>query len=451
MQATPPESNRTTYLKFLVPSLIGVFVFLFPVRQDGVLTIPMGVAAGWLSERFSPYMDWIVLGIVAVSAAASLWVTSRPAAESRGSRMRQIFAVNRLWLVLRIIGLIMAVLIVSKTGPELIWSDQTGGLVVSELAPLIIPILFIASFLMPLLTDYGLMELIGTLLSRVFRRLFLLPGRACIDALASWMAAAPVGVMITSQQYESGNYSGREAAVIATNFSVVSVAFCLIVAQFVGLEHIFFQYYLTVVVCGLVAAMITPRIPPLSRIPDDYSEAGQQLHEELDAGEGLLRAGLDRALTKARAAPGVTQVLSNGVHNLADIWFGLMPPLIAIGTTGLIVAEYTPLFTWLSYPFIYVLQLMQIPEASAAAPALLVGFADMFLPAVLAKPIESEMTRFVIASVSITQLIYMTEVGVMILKTRIPLNILNLMQVFLLRTLITLPIAAAIAHFLIYR
>ena len=95
-------------------------------------------------------------------------------------------------------------------------------------------------------------------------------------------------------------------------------------------------------------------------------------------------------------------------------------------------------------------ELLQLPEATSAAPALLVGFADMFLPAVLAKDIDSELTRFVIISVSITQLIYLSDVGFLILKTRIPVNFLDLVVVFLLRTLITLPIIAAIAHWVVF-
>jgi nucleoside recognition membrane protein YjiH len=38
----------------------------------------------------------------------------------------------------------------------------------------------------------------------------------------------------------------------------------------------------------------------------------------------------------------------------------------------------------------------------------------------------------------------------MILKTRIPLNFLDLVVIFLLRTLINLPIIAAIAHWLVF-
>ena len=127
-----------------------------------------------------------------------------------------------------------------------------------------------------------------------------------------------------------------------------------------------------------------------------------------------------------------------------------MPPLVGIGTLGLVIAEYTPVFTWLSYPLIPLLELMQLPEAAAAAPAFLVGFAEMFLPAVLASNIESELTRFVVISVSISQLIYMSEVGVLIMKTRIPLNFGRLVQIFLIRTAITLPVAVVAAHWFVF-
>jgi nucleoside recognition membrane protein YjiH len=410
----------------------------------------MAVLSGWLTDALEKQIPAIILGVVALSALLSLWYSIGPGkAPNKVGRIRSIFRVSNGWLILRIVGFVIATLIFFRLGPQFIWSSQTGHIVLYDLAKAILTIFIFASFLLPLLTDYGLMELVGTLLSRVFKKLFLLPGRSCIDALASWMAAAPVGVLITSQQYDSGNYSGREAAVIATNFSVVSIPFCVIVADFSGMGHLFVEYYLTVVVAGLTAALITPRIPPLSRIPDTYSAAGRQLHEEETGQDGLWRAGLTAAKEKAQGAAGFKSYVHNSLHNLFDIWFGLMPPLIAIGTLGLVVAEYTPLFEWLSYPLVPLLELAQLPEASKAAPALIVGITDMFLPAVLATGIDSELTRFVVIVVSISQLIYMTEVGVLILKTAIPLTFINLLQMFLLRTAISLPIAIAAGHLII--
>lgn len=49
-----------------------------------------------------------------------------------------------------------------------------------------------------------------------------------------------------------------------------------------------------------------------------------------------------------------------------------------------------------------------------------------------------------------TQLVYMSEVGVLILRSNLPLNLLDLVLVFIIRTLITLPIIAFMAHFLFF-
>ena len=312
-------------LRFLLPSVLGAFFFLLPVRHEGGWTIPMGVLSDLLTDRVGHYMPAVVLLIVIVSAVMTTWYSLiRPPPADGYSGLRRIFFVGRSWLFLRLLGSTFTVLIFFQLGPEFIWADATGHVVLYDLATAIVTIFIFASLLLPLLTDFGLMELIGTVFRNLFQKLFRLPGRSCVDAVASWMAASAVGVMITSIQYERGYYSGREAAVIATNFSVVSLPFCLVVAQFSGLDHLFFQYYLSVVVAGLIAAMIMPRIPPLSRKADSYSEAGNQIEEEVSHGEGLFRSGLRKAVAKAQTAPGPKAYLRSSVEVLFDIWFGLM-------------------------------------------------------------------------------------------------------------------------------
>ncbi len=148
--------------------------------------------------------------------------------------------------------------------------------------------------------------------------------------------------------------------------------------------------------------------------------------------------------------PSTATVFKNSLINLIYVYIGLVPAIFALGTVGLMLTEYTPIFTWLSKPLVPYLELLQIPEAAKAAPAMLVGFADMFLPALVGKSIETELTRFVIGVVSIAQIIYLSEVGVLILKSKIRLNILEIFIVFLLRILIALPIVSLIAHW-IYR
>ena len=431
-------------IKFAVPSLLGAFFFLFPIRSDKAITIPIGWLSDSLQQLLSASLAHIVIGVCVISVSLTLWFTLRKESKFLGDFAAP-FKTSLIWFALRTLGLLFGLLIFFSIGPEYVWSANTGQVVLNDLAKPIFAIFLVAGLLLPLLTDYGLMELLGTLFSRAFRALFTLPGRASIDALASWMGSAPVGVLITSQQYSKGYYSGREAAVIATNFSVVSLPFCLLVANVIGIGHLFIPYYVAVVLAGLVAAMIIPRIWPLRSMQDSYSEAGKQLHEE-STDSSLIRAGLTKAKRKAQTGPTPRVFIKNGLLNVFDIWFGLMPPLLFIATLGLIIAEYTPILVWISYPLVPLLQLLQVPEASAAAPAFFAGFADMFLPAVLGKNIDSELTRFVIAGVSITQLVYMSEVGLLLLKSAIPIRFRDLIAIFCLRTLVSLPIVAGIAH-----
>ena len=53
---------------------------------------------------------------------------------------------------------------------------------------------------------------------------------------------------------------------------------------------------------------------------------------------------------------------------------------------------------------------------------------------------------FVIASVSVCQLIYLSEVGALLLASKIPVNLKELFIIFIQRTLVTLPVIALIAH-----
>ena len=295
------------------------------------------------------------------------------------------------------------------------------------------------------------MEFIGTLLKRIFRRMFTLPGRSAIDAMASWMSSAPVGVLITIQQYVSGYYTGREAAVIATNFSLVSVPFALLVAKTVGMDHRFPEYYLAVAVTGVITAMIMPRIPPLSRFEDTPHDTLHPMREREGDGEGsLLAKAVRQAATRAKSSLPLKQQFRVSAGNILDIWFGLVPAVIAIGGAGLIIAKYTPILGWLAAPLVPVLELLGLPEATAAAPALLAGFLDMFLPSLLASDIEAEVTRFVVGVLSVTQLIYMSEIGILMIKCEIPLKLRHLAAVFLLRTAIGLPIVVLFAKLIGY-
>ena len=283
------------------------------------------------------------------------------------------------------------------------------------------------------------------------RPVFKLPGRSSIDCITSWLGDGTLGIMLTNKQYEDGFYTEREAATISTTFSAVSITFSLVVINTVGLGNMFVPFYLTVTFAGIVAAVIVPRIYPLSKKKDTYYNGETtKIDESIPEGHTSLSWGYEQAITKARKNSSIKEFFVDGSKNVLDMWIGVLPVVMCMATIALIIATYTPLFRILGLPFVPILQLLQVPEALQASQTLVVGFADMLLPSVVASTtITSEMTRFIVAAVSVTQLVYMSEVGGVLLGSKIPINIKELIIIFIERTLITLPVIVLIAN-LIY-
>lgn len=450
--------SASTWLLFLIPSILGILLFLVPVpvlndEGDTEWMVTIAVLANWVAAKIETFVPWILLVLLTIAALGSiLSIAKKPNEEADAPFFDKLFNVNLFWTITRIVAAIFAFMVLFQMGPEAVWSDDTGGMLLAGdgLLSFLFTIFLFAGLLLPLLMNFGLLEFFGTMMVKIMRPLFRLPGRSSIDALASWVGDGTIGVLLTNKQYVDNKYTQREAAIIGTTFSVVSITFAIVVIGEIGLASYFLPYYGTVILTGVILALIMPRIYPLSRKPTTFIDGTPQesQSEEVPKGYNVATHGMEKALEKANRNRSITEFFKDGFKNVLDMWIGVAPVVMAFGTIALILAEYTSTFTVLGTPFEPYLNLLGIPEAAEAAQLMVIGFADMFLPAILGAGIESEMTRFVVATMSVTQLIYMSEVGGLLLGSKIPVNILDLIVIFLLRTIIALPIVAGVAHLL---
>nr|WP_167958787.1 YjiH family protein [Anaerosporobacter faecicola] len=432
-----------------------MILFMCPIIQEGKVTIPIAVLSGLLEGWIAPYIQWILLAILTISfggaVAWKLMGMEKKKGKQKKSLLQNLFQVSPLWLVARGIAFLFGLLVIFGGDKNAISSGDTGALVFYDLLPILFTIFFLAGILLPLLLNFGLLEFSGALLIKVMRPVFGLPGRAAIDAIASWLGDGTIGVLLTSKQYEEGFYTEREACVIGTNFSLVSITFSLVVINTVGLPHMFIPFYLTITFACIVVAILLPKIPPLSKKKDCYVDGSHSNdREELPAHTSSLRYGIERALEKVSGLPMMKSIFVDGFHNVIDMWIGVIPVVMTVGTIALVIAEYTPVFKILGLPFIPILKLLQVPEAVAASQTLFAGFADMLLPSVLIANVSNDMTRFIVAAVSVCQLIYLSEVGALLLASKIPVNLKEIFILFIERTIITLPIIVVVARVFIF-
>ncbi|MFQ9892822.1 MAG: YjiH family protein [Emergencia sp.] len=447
--------NRSKLLaRFLVPSIVGIILFMIPVKYGGEWTICVKILADMIGSALGNILPGLCVAIITISAIMSVIALSKPKFITGNAILNDTFSTSLIWVIIRVIGAIFIWLVFLGVGEggtgfvSMITDGGAGGFVLSDLLTVLVIIFAIAGLLLPLLLDFGLLEFVGALLTKVMRPLFKIPGRAAVDCFTSWIGDGTLGVMLTCNQYESGYYSAREASVIATTFSAVSITFSIVVLAQVDLMEYFGVYYLLICLIGIVCAIISPRIPPLSRKKDDYLVEGKAMPETIPPQyKNSLDYGTDLALKKSAEFKGIGQFLENGLKNSVGMWFGVLPTVMAIGTITLMLANNTPIFEYLGKPFLPLLELLQVPEAAEASKTMIVGFTDMFTPSIIAaESITSAMTKFIIAVVSVTQLIYLSEVGGLILGSKLPVKLWELFVIFLERTIISLVIVCPLAH-----
>ena len=436
-------------LKFAIPSLLGAALFLIPMKINGKFVLGVSILCDIIQGWMNPFVDMLALILLGTSAIVPILTKIfKPGIIMNRKTMRSLFDVSYVIIAVRAVGFAYLVCYLFKVGPEFIWSDTTGG-EAYNIVSTILTLMVGTSLLISLLTDFGIMDYAGILVRRFMRPLFTLPGRASLDCIASWVGSSLTGALLTSTQYKDGYYTKREACVIMTCFSTAAFSFIFILTRVCGLEAYFLPSVLTIYAAVIPCAILLPRVYPLSKQKDEYSKEQPKIREEIPQGMSKSRWALQCAVEKADEMT-VKKFLIKGVQTIASVWFDVLPMVMFVAATGMIVNEYTPVFRIVTMPFVPLLNLMGFAEAEVAAPMLLTGFLDQFLPVAMAGAITAIDTRFFVFCMAIAQIIYLSEIGVMMIRSKLDFNLGKIFLVFLERTLLSMPIIWILTRLLIH-
>lgn len=450
MEQTVSDAPRTlgVYLKLIFGSMFGICFFMLPFFWDGELTLPIALVQKVISAPFEIVLPVVVVGLMILSGFASLVATATGGA-GLNSYLKNVFVTSWMSVGFRIAGAIIAVCAYGHFGHEALCGEYTGEIIIILLMPSLLVIFFLATTMLPFLLDFGGVEFIGVYLQKIFKGLFRLPGRASVLSLTSFIGSGTNGIIAAELDYKKGMYTGREAALICLGFGTISLPAVFVYTTAIGgLEVAHFLYFtLTLFIVGAVSTMVIARVPPLALKRDEYFEGKKNpLIDQGNEGKSRFEIARDLAYTKAERAPGLGKILKDGVLTTFELYMSVFPLIVLIGTLALIATEYSPLFQWIATPIAPLLQAIGLPEAQSAAPAFLTGFADLLLPFLAAENIDSQLTKFVMCITGTITVICMSETGAILLKSSIPVNFMDLLLVFLLKTAVSVPIALAMGR-----
>lgn len=451
------KSRNIGLLKTLFFSAIAVFVFFIPVTIGENTDIVFGIIYNFFKNILGNVGLWAVALVIMSNGILSVYGKFFAKKESTLGEYYSGDSVVHPFLYLIggffIVMYSLSVTVSGFTAPEWLVSSATGGTVIPAIVLAVAWIIPVGAFFMPFLLNYGAIDFVGSLLEPFMRPVFKVPGCSAVDAMASFVSSSSVAVLITNKLYKSNVYTQKEATIIATGFSAVSVGFGYMVIKTAGLSEYFLSiYFISLVIAFLVSAIVC-RIPPISKKSNIYFDGREQdlniIKKQSKIKENLLKKGADRAIKRAYFAKSITKEIKSSLIDGYLVFPKVLSLLTVIGIMGLIVAEYTPFFNWIGAIFVPLLQLLQVPNAAEIAPSFPIGIAEMFLPVLLiADKVEllDMGAKFMVATVSMVQILFFSETIVVIMATKLPVRLSQIIIIFLERTIIAIPLAAIFMH-----
>ncbi|MFJ7665944.1 YjiH family protein [Lysinibacillus sp. NPDC097195] len=431
-----PHSKKSAIYKFFAFSLLGIFMFFISITLNGKKTIPLDHLVTYIRTQFSSIIVYYILIVVVAGAIypfyKKIWNRS---------------LVEMVISSLKIIGALASVLVVFNIGPSWLLAADMGPYWYNSLLTPIGVLVPIGAIFLAMLVGYGLLEFIGILVQPIMRPIWKTPGRSAIDAVASFVGSYSIGLLITNRIYKEGKYTTKEAVIIATGFSTVSVTFMIVVAKTLGLMDIWNLYFWVTFLVTFLVTAISVRIWPIRNMSTDYYKQMDGDEEKIVKGKRLQCAWRE-ALQTAENAPKLWQSVKDNVKDGLVMAMGILPTIMSIGLIGLWLVNHTPVFDYAAYVFVPLTYLLQIAEPLIVAKAAVINLIDMFLPSLVAVDSAIE-TRFIVGTLSISAILFFSALIPCILSTEIPISLGKMIAVWFVRTVLTLIIVTPIAYLLL--
>ena len=189
-----------------------------------------------------------------------------------------------------------------------------------------------------------------------------------------------------------------------------------------------------------LVASIQVRLWPTTNVPTTYVGAPDP---EPEPKGPLVAAALVAAKEQAARARPMPHLMIEGLRDGVILAATILGTILTVGLAALLLAEHTPVFDWLGAPIAPVLSWLGLQDADRLAPAVTAGVTEMYIPALLVKdaPVAG---RFFICLLSISQLVFFSSVGPMMLDMfrDVPIRLRDLFGIFLLRTVLLVPVLA---------
>lgn len=423
-------------IKFIVCSILGIFLFFVQIPINGTNTLPIDMITSFFTNALANYYTEVLL-VCTVLYVINLFRTWNNRKKSTA---------DNIILALTILGGIMVIMLAFKIGPAFMFEPDIIPAAVSNMGKAFVMV-YIVTFFLPLLLNYGLVDFFGVILRPVMRLLFRLPGRTAVVAIGAFLGNFTVGHIQANELYVTGRVTKREANIIDTCFCTTSIALLLLFANATGMIASWGKVFLITALAVYVVTAVIVRIPPLSRVSDDYYE-GTEPDPELNVRTNIFSEAFQTGVAVAAKAPNPFKAcLMSGVRALIMV-AAIHVSAVATWVLPALVNKYTPIFVWLGNVFLPVLKVVGMPNAAELSQAIGLSFVNPISATVGLGALDlAPAARLFAATFAAPIVIFFGAFLSSLYSTKVPVKFTHVLLIWFERALLTSVFLGIICRF----
>lgn len=437
--STAEAENRrhygiSAYVRFIGFSVLGLFLFFAPISINGSKSIPLDHLITFINNHI-PQLGPLFALLIAVIGGLMPWFD-----KSYKNGLAAFFI-----SIFRTLGVPISLMAFFSFGPGWLLEEDMLPFVWDRIVVAVTVIVAIGSIFLTFIISFGFLEFIGMIMRPVLRPVFKVPGKAAIDAVASFVGSFSVAIYLTNKLYNEAKYNNKEASIIITGFSTVSATFMIVVARTAGFMDIWnFYYFSTLLITFTVTAMVV-RMWPISRLDESYID-GKGKPEVAVPGNLFVNAVFAGLATSSET----TSLLNKLWENLKggiNMCFTLTPCIASIATLAFVLVNLTSVFDILGLifaPLTYLLSLIGLPEHLQVAKACCMILGEMFVANIVVSSLP-EASKYVVAVVSVSAILFFGGSIPCVLAADTKIKMWHILVIWFERSILSIILAGIVA------
>lgn len=409
------DNDHIYFFKMIIYSIIGIVVFFIPITINNQTQIMLYHMSDKIQLNYSIFLKICVVLFVSIGSIKS-YINDK----------------NKIYLFIKFFSVLILLNIFYSTDYVFFKHDNTV-LIIKEIIFNLVTVLPISAAFMPLLLEYGFLDIVESYTNPIMKKLFKISGKTIINIFIFIFTDCFVGCYLSNILYLKGKLRLNELYILLFNFSVVS--FVMMQYTYLELSLNNKSFILVTIIISIISNIIMIRIYPLNKVKKSYYKKTN--YKETIYRKNKFKNGVSKHLQNKENKKVFVEIIDN-IEYVINLNINIIPNLVLVFFLGDLFFYNDSIISLFSKIFLPILDILKFSDVTIISKSIINSFYNNIITIDWLKLSISYNTRFIAGILLVLIGISLTTNLLYVYSTKIKINIKYLILIYLEKVILIL-------------